>query len=298
MHIGVTGSTGLIGSALVEDLRSAGHRVVPFVRSSGPVRDGIAWQPGADLDPGALKGLDAVVHLAGAGLADRRWTSDYRRVIRDSRVDGTSTIARAMAAAEGPTALVCGSAIGYYGDTGDRLTDETGPHGVGFLADVVRDWETAARPAVDAGVRVAFARTGLVLTSRGGGWRSWSTLLLLLRLGLGGRIGSGTQYWPTISLHDEVRALRWLIDHEIAGPVNLVGPRTVTNAEVIKAIARVAHRPAIIPVPAPALRAVLGDFAQDMVTSQRIDPAVLRDTGFQWDQPDNLSIAQEALSGG
>lgn len=295
MRIGVTGSTGLIGSALVDDLRTDGHEVVPFVRARGQVGNGIAWQPGADLDPQVLEGLDAIVHLAGAGVADKRWTAEYKRLIRDSRVDGTGTIARAMAQSQdGPRILVSGSAIGYYGDTGDRLTDEEGPQGSGFLAEVVGDWEAAAAPAVAAGVRVAFARTGLVVSSRGGAWKR---LFPIFKAGLGGRVGSGRQYWPTISLHDEVRALRWLIDHDISGPVNLVGPRAVTNAEVTRTMGEVLHRPAVLPVPAIALKVVLGEFAEDIVGSQRIDPAVLRASGFQWDHPDSRSMIEAAAAG-
>jgi hypothetical protein len=296
MRVGVTGSTGLIGSALFDHLTGAGYEVVPFVRAEQPVGDGIAWQPGADLDPGALNGIDAVVHLAGAGVADKRWTAAYKQLIRSSRVDGTTTIARAMAqAADGPRILVCGSAVGYYADTGDRVTAEDGPRGTGFLADVVRDWEAAAAPAIAAGVRVAFARTGLVVSSRGGAWKR---LFPIFKAGLGGRIGSGRQYWPTISVHDEVRALRWLIDHEISGPVNLVGPHTVTNAEVTRAMAEVLHRPTAVPVPGIALKAVLGEFADDIIGSQRLDPAVLRASGFQWDHPDNRSMIEAAVAGG
>lgn len=295
MRIGVTGSTGLIGTALVENLRSDGHDVVPFVRTQGPISHGIRWKPGADLDPDALTGLDAVVHLAGAGVADRRWTQAYKQLIRDSRVHGTATIARAMAQAQdGPRILISGSAIGYYGDTGDRLTDEKGPQGSGFLAEVVGDWEAAASPAVQAGVRVAFARTGLVVSSRGGAWKK---LFPIFKAGLGGKIGTGRQFWPTISLHDEVRALRWLIDHDISGPVNLVGPRALTNAEVTRTMSEVLHRPAVLPVPAIALKVVLGEFAEDVVGSQRIDPAVLRESGFQWDHPDNRSMIEAAAAG-
>jgi uncharacterized protein (TIGR01777 family) len=284
MRIGITGASGLIGSALTTHLQQQGHETVAFVRREPRSASEISWQPGTDLDPGRLSGLDAIVHLAGAGVGDKRWTDSYKEVIRSSRVDGTKTIARAMAAADdGPRVLVSGSAIGYYGDTGDRLTDETGPQGDGFLAGVVRDWEAAAAPAVDAGVRVAFARTGLVVSSDGG---AWQRLFPIFRAGLGGKLGSGKQYWSAISLTDEVRALTWLLNNDVGGPVNLVGPHPVTNAEVTRVMGEVLGRPTILPVPGFALKAVLGEFAEDTLASQRIDPAVLRSHGFTWLQPD------------
>ena len=284
MRIGITGASGLIGSALTTHLQQQGHETVAFVRREPRSTSEISWQPGTDLDPGRLSGLDAIVHLAGAGVGDKRWTDSYKEVIRSSRVDGTQTIARAMAAADdGPRVLVSGSAIGYYGDTGDRLTDETGPQGDGFLAGVVRDWEAAAAPAVDAGVRVTFARTGLVVSSDGG---AWQRLFPIFRAGLGGKLGSGKQYWSAISLTDEVRALTWLINNDVGGPVNLVGPHPVTNAEVTRVMGEVLGRPTILPVPGFALKAVLGEFAEDTLASQRIDPAVLRSHGFTWLQPD------------
>ena len=284
MRIGITGASGLIGSALTTHLQQQGHETVAFVRREPRSASEISWQPGTNLDPGRLSGLDAIVHLAGAGVGDKRWTDSYKEVIRSSRVDGTQTIARAMAAADdGPRVLVSGSAIGYYGDTGDRLTDETGPQGDGFLAGVVRDWEAAAAPAVDAGVRVAFARTGLVVSSDGG---AWQRLFPIFRAGLGGKLGSGKQYWSAISLTDEVRALTWLLNNDVEGPVNLVGPHPVTNAEVTRVMGEVLGRPTILPVPAFALKAVLGEFAEDTLASQRIDPAVLRSNGFTWLQPD------------
>ena len=284
MRIGITGASGLIGSALTTHLQQQGHETLAFVRREPRSTSEISWQPGTDLDPGRLSGLDAIVHLAGAGVGDKRWTDSYKEVIRSSRVDGTKTIARAMAAADdGPRVLVSGSAIGYYGDTGDRLTDETGPQGDGFLAGVVRDWEAAAAPAVEAGVRVAFARTGLVVSSDGG---AWQRLFPIFRAGLGGKLGSGKQYWSAISLTDEVRALTWLLNNDVEGPVNLVGPHPVTNAEVTRVMGEVLGRPTILPVPAFALKAVLGEFAEDTLASQRIDPAVLRSNGFTWLQPD------------
>lgn len=284
MRIGITGASGLIGSALTSHLQQQGHETVAFVRREPHSPAEIAWQPGQPLDPTSLTGMDAIVHLAGAGVGDKRWTDSYKQMIRSSRVDGTRTIAEAMAAdPDGPRVLISGSAIGYYGDTGDRLTDETGPQGAGFLAGVVRDWEAAAQPAVAAGIRVAFARTGLVVSSEGG---AWQRLFPIFRAGLGGILGSGRQYWSAISLTDEVRALAWLLTNDISGPVNLVGPEPVTNGEVTRVMGEVLGRPTILPVPAFALKAVLGEFAEDTLASQRIDPAVLRSHGFTWRQPD------------
>ncbi len=292
MRIGITGASGLIGSALGANLRREGHQVVRFVRHPTTDVMEIPWQPGAELDPGLLAGLDAIVHLAGAGVGDKRWTDAYKQEILRSRVDGTATIAAAMAQATGgPRVLVCGSAVGYYGDTGDRITDESGPQGEGFLAEVVQRWEAAAQPAVTAGLRVAYARTGLVVSSRGGAWQK---LFPIFKAGIGGKLGSGKQYWPAISLTDEVRALVFLLMQDIRGPVNLVGPHPVTNAEVTKAMGEILKRPALIPVPGFALKAVLGEFAQDTLASQRIVPRVLERAGFTWEQPDIRSMIESA----
>jgi uncharacterized protein len=292
MRIGITGASGLIGTALSTSLQRDGHHIVRFVRRDTTDPAEIPWQPGRVLDPALLEGLDAVVHLAGAGVGDKRWTDSYKQQILRSRVDGTTTIAEAMAkATEGPRILVCGSAIGYYGDTGDRPTDETGPKGAGFLADVVQQWEAAADPAINAGLRVAFARTGLVVSSKGGAWQK---LFPIFKAGLGGKLGSGSQYWSAISLDDEVRALRYLIDEDLQGPVNLVGPTPLTNADVTKIMGEVLKRPAILPVPSFALKAVLGEFAEDTLASARIIPQVLSQAGFQWQQPDMRSMIEAA----
>lgn len=292
MRVGITGASGLIGSALSSSLSNDGHHVVRFVRRDTTSPDEIPWRPGTPLDPALLHGLDAVVHLAGAGVGDKRWTDSYKRQILDSRVDGTTTIAQAMAdATEGPRVLVSGSAIGYYGDTGDRVTDETGPKGSGFLADVVEQWEAAAAPVQEAGLRVAFGRTGLVVSDEGGAWQK---LFPIFKAGIGGKLGSGKQYWSPISLNDEVRALRFLIDHDVHGPVNLVGPTPVTNAEVTKVMGEALKRPTLLPVPGFALKAVLGEFAQDTLASQRIVPRVLEQSGFSWEQPDVRSMIDAA----
>ncbi|GAA1587173.1 TIGR01777 family oxidoreductase [Actinomadura kijaniata] len=294
MRVTVTGSTGLIGTALVRSLRADGHEVVRLVRREPSGPDEARWDPaGGTVDAAAVEGSDAVVHLAGAGVGDRRWTASYKREIRDSRVLGTRTLAEAVAgAARGPRVLVSGSAIGFYGDTGDREVDEDAPMGRGFLAELVRDWEAAAGPAAGAGVRVVHARTGIVLDGRGG---LLGRVLPLFRLGLGARLGDGRQWVSWISADDEVAALRFLIDHEISGPVNLVGPSPVTNAGYTRAVARAVRRPAALAVPAFALRLALRDFADEgPLISQRVLPRRLEEAGFRFAHRD-LGSALEAV---
>jgi uncharacterized protein (TIGR01777 family) len=257
MRIAVTGSTGLIGSALVRSLLDDGHQVVRLVRRAPADRtDGsteVRWNPPLrQIDRARLEGLDAVVNLAGAGVADRRWTAAYKRRILDSRVLGTRTLAEALAGQDSPPkVLVSGSAVGYYGQTGSAVIDESAPAGGDFLARVCVEWEQATAPAAEAGVRVAHARTGLVVAGEGG---AWARLFPLFKLGLGGRLGSGRQYWPYISLRDEVAALRHIIDTpELTGPVNLAAPVPVTNDEVTAAMGEVLHRPTLFSVPELAL---------------------------------------------
>lgn len=285
MRIAITGSTGLIGQALVRSLRTDGHDVVRFVRRTPAAPDEAVWDPRRGyVDPSGLAGCGAVVHLAGAGVGDHRWTAAYKKEIRDSRVGGTDAMARAIAALDEPPAvLVSGSAIGYYGDTGDRAVDEHAPAGQGFLPDVCVDWEAAAAPAQEAGVRTVFARTGLVVAAEGG---AWGKLFPIFRAGVGGRLGNGRQFWSFISLHDEIAALRHAIDTpELSGPVNLTAPEPVTNREVTAAMGRVLHRPTPFPVPAPAMRVVLGEFAGDVLGSQRVRPARLLESGFVFRYP-------------
>ncbi|MEU6015575.1 TIGR01777 family oxidoreductase [Streptomyces sp. NPDC047515] len=279
-RIAVTGASGLIGAALVRSLRADGHEVVRLVRRPARAGDEAEWDPGRGyVDVAGLVGCDAVVHLAGAGVGDHRWTPAYKREIRDSRVLGTTAIAEAVASLEvPPKVLLSGSAIGYYGDTGDRAVDESAPAGEGFLPSVCVEWEAATAAAQEAGIRTAHARTGLVVGREGG---AWGRLFPLFRAGLGGRLGNGRQYWSFIALHDEVAALRHILDTEsLSGPVNLTGPDPVTNAEVTAAMGRVLRRPTLLTAPAPALRIVLGDFAQDVLGSQRVLPGKLLDSGF------------------
>lgn len=285
MRIAVTGASGLIGSAVVPALRERGHEVIRLVRRTPSAPDEVRWDPEAgEVDLAGLNGIDGVIHLAGAGVGDKRWTPAYKRTILLSRVNGTDTIARAMAHLEPqPRVLVSGSAIGYYGDTGDREVTEASPQGAGFLADVVAQWEAAAAPAQEAGIRVAFARTGLVVSDDGGAWKR---LLPIFRLGLGGRIGSGRQYWSFISLRDEVTALIDLVEQDrYVGPVNLTAPVAVTNTEVTAAMGRVLGRPTVLPVPAFALKIALGEFSSDVLGSQRVVPTVLEQHGFTWADP-------------
>ncbi|WP_418956670.1 TIGR01777 family oxidoreductase [Streptomyces tritici] len=284
-RIAVTGASGLIGTALVRSLRADGHEVVRLVRRPARTADEVEWDPKRlYVDTSGLVGCEAVVHLAGAGVGERRWTEAYKKEIRDSRVLGTRAVAQALASlAEPPRVLVCGTALGYYGDTGARAVDESAPAGEGFLPSVCVEWEAAAAPAEAAGIRVAYARTGLVV-ARGGG--AWGRLFPVFRAGLGGRIGDGRQYWSFISLHDEVAALRHLLDTEgLSGPYNLTAPEPVTNREVTAAMGRVLRRPTPFPVPAAALRVALGDFAADVLGSQRVLPARLLDSGFAFAFP-------------
>lgn len=284
MRIAITGASGLIGSALVPSLREQGHEVVRLVRRPAAAEDEITWDPAGGTVGEDLEGIDAAVNLAGAGVGDKRWTRSYKKEIRDSRVLGTITLARAMARLDKqPSVLVNGSAIGYYGDAGPQPVDEDSPAGQGFLADVVVEWEKATSPASDAGIRVAHARTGLVVSADGG---AFGRLMPIFRYGLGGRVGSGEQFWSFISLRDEVRAIEFCLHNDgLQGPVNLVAPHAITNRDVTKALSASLHRPAFLPVPALALKAALGEFADDILASQNVVPRRLTEAGFAWLDP-------------
>jgi uncharacterized protein (TIGR01777 family) len=295
MKVAITGASGLIGSALVPHLRARGDEVLRLVRRQATAPDEVSWDPAAGtVDLSALTGIDAVVHLAGAGVGGHRWTDSYKKTILDSRVDSTHTIVRAMTQLDPrPTTLVAGSAIGWYGDTGDRAVDETAPAGTGFLADVVRAWEAAADPARDAGIRVTHARTGLVVAKHGG---AWAKLFPIFKLGLGGKLGSGHQYWSWISLRDEIAALTYLLDNpNMSGPVNLTGPEPATNAEVTRAMGAVLGRPTLLPVPAFALKTILGEFSTEILSSARVIPEVLETSGFTWQDTTVESAIRTAL---
>lgn len=282
MRIVVAGSSGLIGTALVAELRSAGHEVLRLVRRSAAAPDERSWDPARDRSVGdALAGADAVVNLCGAGIGDRRWTARRKAELRASRIGPTTILAQAVAA-QGIPRLVNGSAVGYYGDTGPGIVDETTPAGGGFLADLVRDWEAATRPAVAAGARVVLARSGIVLSPSGG---LLGPLRKIFGLALGGRLGSGRQYLSWITLADEVAALRYLVEHdELAGPVNLCAPAPVTNREFTAALGAALGRPTPWVVPAFALKLAVGGFAEEgILTGQRVAPRVLEQHGYRFE---------------
>jgi len=280
-RVAITGASGLIGSALSAFLSARGDDVVHLVRREPRTGAEVGWDPASrTLNPGSLSGLTAVVHLAGAGVGAHRWNSAYKQEILASRVNGTATIATAMADLGEPIALVSGSAIGAYGDRGEEILTEDSPPGQGFLADVVRAWEASTSPAKDAGLRVVHARTGLVLTPDGG---AMERVLPLARFGLAGPLGTGRQYWSWITLHDELRALAHLIDQDIAGPVNLVSGQPLRQAEVMKALGAQLGRPVVLRAPALALKVALGEFASDVLASQRVMPNVLTASGFVFD---------------
>jgi len=288
MRVAVSAASGLIGSAIARELAGGGADVVRLVRRAPLSSAEIGWRPDAaagGLDLAALRGVDAVIHLSGAPVADRRWTPARKELLRSSRIRSTATIAAAMAAAEPrPGVLLCASAIGYYGDTAQQAVDENAPPGAGFLAGLVRNWEAAADPARAAGIRVASFRSGLVLAPRGG---LLGRLLLPFRLGAGARIGSGQQYMSWISLADEVRAIRFLLDSpDATGPYNLTAPVPVTNAEFTRVLASAVRRPALLTLPAWALRAALGEVASELLGSARVLPARLQAAGFTFEHPD------------
>lgn len=298
MRVAVSAASGLIGTALARDLAGGGADVVRLVRRPARSPDEISWQPesASGLDPAALRDVDAVVHLSGAPVAPRRWTSARKALLRSSRITATRTLATAMAAAEPrPAVLLCASAIGYYGDTADRAVDESAPSGQGFLAELVRDWEAAAEPARNAGIRVVNLRSGLVLSPAGG---LLGQLLLPFRLGLGAKIGSGRQYMSWISLPDEIRAIRFLLESAGAtGPFNLTAPEPVTNAVFTSALARAVRRPAPLTVPSFALRAALGEVSGELLGSARVLPARLQADGFSFAHPGIGAALTAVLSG-
>jgi uncharacterized protein len=281
VKVAVTGASGLIGSALVPALRSSGHEAVRLVRRTARAEDEVSWDPRAGtVDLAGLAGTDAVVHLAGAGVGDKRWTAAYKETILRSRVDGTRTIVRAMTSLDpAPRVLLSGSAVGYYGDRGEEVLLEGAARGDGFLADVVEAWEAEAAPAAAAGIRTVLLRTGLVMAPGGG---AFGRLLPVIKAGVGGPIGDGRMWWPWITLVDEVRAIEFLLDADVSGPVNLGSPEPARNVEVTRSVARALGRPALLPVPGFALKVVLGEFAEDVTSSQRMVPQVLVDAGFDF----------------
>ena len=287
MDVVITGSSGLIGSALVPALTAAGHRPIRMVRREPkPGTDEISWNPAdGEIDSASLEGVDAVVHLAGAGIGDRRWNEKYKEILVTSRTEPTGLLASTLAGLQRPPeALLSGSAIGFYGDKGDQIVTETSGIGAGFLAELVERWEAAAAPAVEAGIRTAYLRTGIVLSDDGG---VLGRLVPLFKFGLGGRLGSGEQYQSWITIHDEVRAIEHLLRSDVSGPVNLTAPEPVTNKAFTAALGSAVNRPTFLPIPRFGPKLLLGaEMAEELLFySQRIMPAQLQDSGYAFTHP-------------
>ena len=301
MRVAVSGSTGLVGAALVANLHADGHEVVRLVRpATSTVQPGdVRWNPQTgDIDQPSLEGTDAVVHLAGETISALRWTDDKRRRIRESRVRGTQSLAQAIASlSRKPAVLVCAGATGYYGDRGDEVLDEKSHAGRGFLPSVSVEWEAATQPAAEAGIRVVIARLAPVIDARS---PVVARMRLPVMLGLGSWFGSGRQYWPWVDLADVVGAIRLALAREtLSGPIVVAAPETVTNREFVKAMAHVLRRPAILAIPAPILRAALGGFAREaLLSSQRVIPRKLLDIGYEFQQPKLAPALHAALRPG
>lgn len=288
-RIAITGASGLIGSALVGYLKSQGHTVQRLVRRPALSSEEITWDPIAGtVDMDALAGVDAVIHLAGAGVSDKRWTKKYKSEILNSRLLGTTTIAKAVAIVK-PQVFISASAIGWYGESGNRSVVESDRAGDDFLAAVCREWEAAADLAGD--VRTIKLRTGLVLDPTGG---ALGKMLPLFRFGLGGKLGNGKQWWSWITLHDQIRAIAFLLENNISGPVNMTSPNPVTNSEFTAGLARAMHRPALFPVPAIALKIAMGGFSCEVLGSKKVLPNALTEAGFNFEYP-HISSALDKL---
>ena len=295
MRIVIGGASGYLGRPLVQRLRDSGHDVVRLVRRQPGAPDEVAWRPNQEaLDPAVVDGADAAINLAGVGVGDHRWNEEYKRLIRASRVNATETLARAVAAAQRPPrVLLNASAIGYYGDTGDGEVDEAAKSGSGYFPEVCQAWEAATAPAEEAGIRVAHLRTGLVMGPDGG---LLGPMLPMFRLGLGGPLGNGRQWMPWISREDALAAIEFLLTADVAGAVNLTGPVPVRNKDFARTLGRVLRRPAVLPVPALALRLVIGEFGREAVVSQRVLPAVLTGAGYRFEHPDLEAALRWALN--
>jgi len=279
----VTGASGLLGTKLVAALEADGKRVLRAVRRETQNDQELSWDPTTGkIDRDKLEGLDAVVHLAGANVAGRRWTEAYKQLLIDSRVEGTKLIAETIASLDRkPRVFACASAIGYYGNRGNEELDESAACGDSFLPELCMQWERAAQPARDAGIRTANMRIGVVLSPEGGGLKK---MLLPFKLGGGGVIGKGRQYFSWITLDDVVRAIQFVVANDsLSGPVNLVTPNPVTNREFTKTLGRVLSRPTVLPMPAPAARLLFGEMADELfLASSRVVPSVLTDAGFSY----------------
>ncbi|XVU27255.1 TIGR01777 family oxidoreductase [Actinoplanes sp. CA-054009] len=297
MRILMAGASGYLGTPLAQRLRDAGHDVTRLVRRPAEKPDEATWQPSqGQLDPAVVAGHDVVINLAGANIGDKRWTARYKSVLRSSRVDTTGTLARVirrLPEADRPRTLLQASGAGWYGDTGDTPVTEEAPAGTTFLADLCRVWEAAARPAEDAGTRVVLLRTAPSLDKEGS---ILKPLLPLFKLGAGAKLGSGKQWMPWIGLADWFGAVEFLMERDdIAGPVNLVGPELVTNAEFTRTLAAILHRPALFFVPGPAMDLAVGELGGEARRNQRVVPAVLERAGFQWTYPTVASALHAAL---
>jgi uncharacterized protein (TIGR01777 family) len=290
----VSGVSGPIGAALLPLLHSRGYQVVRLVRGPATGKEQIPWNPSQPVDPEAVSGFDSVVHLAGESIVGR-WSAAKKAKIRDSRVDGTRNLAQALAQAKRkPLVFVCSSAIGYYGDRGDDVLKENSAPGTGFLPDVCRDWEAATKPAIDAGIRTAQIRTGIVLSPSGG---ALGKMLTPFNLGLGGRLGNGLQWMSWIDVQDMVGAIHHILKTDLLqGPVNMVAPKPVTNAEFTRTLASVLSRPALFPVPAFAIKTLFGQMGETVLLgSQRVEAARLASTGYPFRFPDLQASLQNTL---
>jgi uncharacterized protein (TIGR01777 family) len=289
----VSGASGLIGAALLPSLAAEGYEIVRLTRSQRAGSGTVPWDPAQPLSPDAVSGFDAVVHLAGETIVGR-WTESKKQRIRDSRVKGTRNLCEALARApQIPQVLVCASAIGYYGSRGDELLREESPSGADFLSGVCREWESASQAAANAGIRTVQARFGIVLSSRGGALKP---MLMPFRLGLGGRVGSGKQWWSWVDLQDVVGALLHAIKTNLQGPMNIVSPNPVTNLEFTRVLGSVLSRPTIFPVPAFAAKLAFGQMADELLlASQRVEPAKLKSSAYQFKFTDLRSSLESIL---
>lgn len=290
----ISGASGLIGSALVSRLRANHWNVTRLARASSPAQETVAWDPNKPLAPDQVSGFDAVVHLAGETIVGR-WTESKKHAIRASRVNGTRNLSEALAKPlQRPGVFVCASAIGFYGDRGDEILREESAFGQGFLPEVCREWEAATKPASDAGIRTAQTRFGIVLSPEGG---ALAKMLMPFKLGVGGNMGSGRQWWSWVHLQDVVGAIEHVLNTaSLQGPVNVVGPNPVTNAEFTKILGSVLSRPTIFPMPAIVARTVLGQMADELLlASQRVEPAKLLSSGYAFQWPDLRQSLQALL---
>lgn len=296
--VAVSGASGLVGKQLVSYLQTDGHKVCALSRKdTGNYEDTILWDPEKGVtNPARLESVDTIVHLAGENIAAGRWTESLKARIRSSRVNGTRSLVQSLRPlAKRPSTLVCASAIGYYGDQGDRILDESATAGTGFLPDVCKAWEQEAMAAQELGIRVVCVRIGVVLSPQGG---ALAKMLLPFKLGVGGVMGSGSQYWSWIGLHDLVRVLAFCVKNEsLCGAVNGVSPQPLTNRDFTKVLAGVLHRPAIFPMPAFMARLALGEMANDLLlASTRVVPKKLVDAGFEFQGPDLKSCLEQELA--